>query len=118
MSIRNALASVPVKDLESSIGWYERLFGRRPDSRPMHEVAEWKFAGGGWLQVYELPARAGGGSVTLAVRGIDDEIARLAELGIDTSRRTSGAKVKTVMIADPDGNSIAFAEALDPGIAQ
>ena len=44
MSIRNALASVPVKDLESSIGWYERLFGRRPDSRPMHEVAEWKFA--------------------------------------------------------------------------
>jgi len=40
MSIRNALASVPVKDLESSIGWYERLFGRRPDSRPMHEVAE------------------------------------------------------------------------------
>jgi len=56
--------------------------------------------------------------VTLAVRGIDDEIARLDELGIDTSRRTSGAKVKTVMIADSDGNSIAFAEALDPGMAQ
>src|SRR5262245_53769562 len=102
MSIRNALASVPVTDLQSSLSWYEQLFGRAPDSTPMREVAEWKFAGGGWLQVYELPARAGGGSVTLAVRGIDDEIARLDRLGLDTSRRTSGAHVQTVMITDPD----------------
>ena len=84
----------------------------------MREVAEWKFEGGGWLQVYQLPARAGGGSVTLAVTSIENAIARLGELGIDASRGTSGAKVKTVMITDPDGNSIAFAEALDPGIAR
>ena len=118
MSIRNALASVPVAELESSLRWYEQLFGRGPDSTPMPQVAEWKFVGGGWLQVYQLPARAGGGSVTLAVRGIEDEIARLDRLGIDTSHRTSGAQVKTVMITDPDGNSIAFAEARAPGMAQ
>jgi hypothetical protein len=28
------------------------------------------------------------------------------------------AKVKVVMIKDPDGNSIALAEALDPGMAK
>jgi predicted enzyme related to lactoylglutathione lyase len=117
MSIRNALASVPVKNLESSVAWYERLFGRPPDSRPMGEVAEWKFAGGGWLQVYELPERAGGGSVTLSVSRIEEQIARLDDLAIDTTRKTSGPKVKTVMITDPDGNSIALAEALDPGMA-
>jgi hypothetical protein len=83
----------------------------------MREVAEWKFAGGGWLQVYELPERAGGGSVTLAVSRIEEHIDHLAELAIETSRKTSGPTVKTVMISDPDGNSIALAEALDPGMA-
>ena len=42
----------------------------------------------------------------------------LGKLGIDTSQRTSGDKVKTLMITDPDGNHIAFAEATDPGMAQ
>ena len=36
----------------------------------MPEVAEWKFERGGWLQVYQLPERAGGGSCTLAVSDI------------------------------------------------
>ena len=37
----------------------------------MPEVAEWKFARGGWLQVYQLPERAGSGSCTLAVSDIE-----------------------------------------------
>ena len=40
MSISNAIASVAVKDLKSASQWYERLFGRPPDSRPMPELAE------------------------------------------------------------------------------
>jgi hypothetical protein len=61
MSIVNALASVAVKDLNAALGWYERVLGKPPDSRPMPEVAEWKFDRGGWLQVYKLPARANDG---------------------------------------------------------
>lgn len=34
-------------------------------------------------------------------------------MGLDTSKRTSDSKVKTVMVSDPDGNHIAFAEAVD-----
>jgi hypothetical protein len=66
----------------------------------------------------QLPERAGDGSFTLAVSNIDQVVARLHQLGIDTSQRTSGEKVKTLMITDPDGNHIAFAEALDKGMAR
>ena len=118
MSIDNALASVAVRDLEKAAAWYERIFGRPADSTPMPEVAEWKFSRGGWLQVYQAPDRAGGGSFTLAVTGIDGIVAHVASLGIDTSQRPAGDKVKTLMIKDPDGNSIAFAEAIDANMAR
>jgi hypothetical protein len=84
----------------------------------MPEVAEWKFERGGWLQVYELPERAGAGSCTLAVNDIAGVIAHLRSLGIDTGEASSAAKVKTVMITDPDGNHLAFAEATDRTMAR
>jgi predicted enzyme related to lactoylglutathione lyase len=118
MSIDNAIASVAVKDLPAAVAWYEALLGRAADSTPMPEVAEWKFPRGGWLQVYQLPERAGNGSVTLSVTHIDDVVALVKKLGIDTSQRSSGSKVKTLMIVDPDGNHIAFAEALDETMAR
>jgi hypothetical protein len=117
VSINNALASVAVKDLESAVKWYERIFNR-PPSRPMPEVAEWSFERGGVLQVYQLPERAGAGSFTLIVSSVAEQIAQLDKLGIDTSQRTSSDKVKTVMITDLDGNHIAFAEALDRKLAR
>ncbi len=118
MSIDNAIASVAVKDLQSAVQWYEALFGRAPDSTPMPEVAEWKFPHGGWLQVYQLPERAGSGSFTLAVSDIDEVIANVEKLGIDATQRSSGEKVKTLMIVDPDENHIAFAEAIDKSMAR
>jgi predicted enzyme related to lactoylglutathione lyase len=117
MPIRNAIASVAVKDLQKAAAWYEKLFRRAADSNPMLEVAEWKFERAGWLQVYQLPERAGQGSCTLAVTDIEAVIDHLRSLGIDTGQKTSGAKVKTVMITDPDGNHLAFAEAIDSTMA-
>lgn len=118
MPIRNAIASVAVKDLKSASQWYERLLGRPPDSKPMPEVAEWRFERGGWLQVYQLPERAGKGSVTLAVSDIEQQISDLKRCSIDAGETIRSAKVKVVMIKDPDGNSIAFAEAIDANMAQ
>lgn len=116
MSIDNALASLAVKDLGAALPWYEALLGRGADSSPMPTLAEWKFAGGGGLQVYQLPERAGDGSVTLAVSDIEEVVAHAGTLGIDTSQQSSNEQVKTLMIADPDGNHIAFAQALDQGV--
>src|SRR3954451_7227090 len=118
MMINNAIASVAVKDLQNAAAWYETVFGRAADSNPMPELAEWKFERGGWLQVYQLPERAGQGSCTLAVTDIETVIDHLQTLGIDTSQRASSAKVKTVMITDPDGNHLAFAEVTDSTLAQ
>ena len=118
MTIKNALASVAVKNLKSSANWYQNLLGRAPDSIPMSEVVEWKFEGGGWLQVYESKQHVGTTSVTLAVTDINDQVSFLKKLNIDAGKPVITEKVKMVMIKDPDGNSIAFAEALDPNIAQ
>ena len=118
MSIKNALASVAVKDLSSAVQWYERLFGRPADSRQMSEMAEWKFERGGWLQVYQNTERAGSGSFTLAVSSLDEQLSDLDERGLEPGRKMISEKVKVVMIKDPDGNSIAFAEAIDPSLAQ
>lgn len=117
MAILNSLASVAVKDLNAAIAWYEGILGRPADSRPMPEVAEWEFERGGWLQVYQLPERAGSGSFTLAVNDLENQAIRIAKLGVDTSQRSKGKKVSTLMITDPDGNHIALAEAHDPTMA-
>lgn len=118
MKIENAIASVAVKDLKAATAWYEKLFQRPPDSIPMPEVAEWKFDRGGWLQVYQLPERAGHGSCTLATNDIAAVTTHLQSLGIDTGAASAAAKVKTVMITDPDGNHLAFAETHDPTMAR
>jgi predicted enzyme related to lactoylglutathione lyase len=111
MAITNALASLAVNRLSSTAPWYAKLFGRAADSTPMPTVAEWKFESGGWLQVYELQERAGQGSVTLAVTSVDDQIDSLRAMGIDAGKPMVNGKMKVIMIKDPDGNSIAFAEA-------
>lgn len=77
MSIDNALASIAVKDLKVAVTWYEQLLGRPADTRPMPNLAEWKFERGGWLQVYELAERAGLGSCTLAVNDIEEVVSHV-----------------------------------------
>jgi len=84
----------------------------------MPEVLEWKFHRGGWLQVYQLPERAGAGSFTLAVTDLDETVRTLNALGVEAGNIISSDRVKTVMIKDPDGNSIAFAQAFDPDMAR
>lgn len=117
MTIQNALASLAVRDLEAAERWYTALLGAAP-SHPMPELAEWKLSGGGGLQLYVLPERAGRGSVTLVVDDLKAAIGTLESMSVDTSERTSNAKVKTVMVTDTDGNHVALAEALDSSLVR
>ena len=108
MTITNAFASLAVDDHAASVPWYEQILG--PGRRPMPEVVEWQLERGGGLQVYRGPERAGRGSCTLVVDDIDELAAGLSESGVATDARpVRGEVVDTVMIKDPDGNSIAFA---------
>ena len=117
MSITNAIASVPIKDMSCAVQWYEKLLGRPADSMPTAELAEWKFERGGWLQLYQNPERAGTGSVTLAVSSLGEQIADFEKRGINNGHRGANDQVMTLMITDPNGNHIAFAEAIDKSVA-
>lgn len=109
MSINNVLAGVAVKNLDSSAKWYEQLIGHA-GKHPMKEVFEWSLPGGGVLQVFEDPKRAGSSSVTFAVKGIDDHVAQLSERGVRIGRRTKSDAVSTAIVEDLDGNQVVLAE--------
>jgi len=117
MTIDNALVSMAVRDLDKSAAWYAELLGST-GQRPMPEVEEWTFPRGGGLQVYLGPERAGNCSFTLVVSDIDTVARQLEAMGVQPGARTDGDRVRTLMIKDPDGNSIAVAEALDPALAR
>lgn len=118
MPILNAIASLAVRDLHAASAWYASLLDKQADSRPMPGVAEWKFDRGGWLQLYQQPERAGGGSATLAVDDIDALATHLQQLNVAHGALTTTAQVRTIMLTDPDGNHIAFAQALDRAMAR
>jgi|EndMetStandDraft_7_1072992.scaffolds.fasta_scaffold149711_2 catechol 2,3-dioxygenase-like lactoylglutathione lyase family enzyme len=111
MAIRNVLAGVAVKDLDAATAWYGKLIGCPPHSRPMAELAEWEFARGGWLQVFEDAARAGSSSVTFAEDDLDGRLAELKKLGIGIGQTSESDYVRVAIIADPDGNQLVFAQA-------
>src|SRR5262245_17984858 len=116
MTITNALASLAVRDLTTSSRWYEKFLGA--GNQPMDEVLEWQLERGGALQVYKAPERAGQGSCTLIVNDIDETAQGLHASGIAPNvEPTRNDRVDTIMINDPDGNSIAFAMPKDPTLA-
>ena len=117
MSINNAQAGVAVTSLDDAIRWYERVLGSTP-RRPMQEVAEWQFAGGGALQVFVDKERAGRSSVTFVVSNVDEQIAALTASGVQIMKTTSTALVRTAVVKDPDSNQIVFAQPLTDRIAR
>jgi hypothetical protein len=69
-SITHLFAGVPVSDLDASIDWYTRFFGRPPDSRFGDEIL-WEIDERAWLFIEPNAAQAGAGRITLAVAGLD-----------------------------------------------
>ena len=67
-AITHLFAGVPVSDLDASIDWYTRFFGRPPDSRVGEEVL-WEIDEHAWLFIEPNAVRAGGGRITFAVGG-------------------------------------------------
>jgi hypothetical protein len=85
----------------------------------MSEVMEWQFERGGGLQVYAAPDRAGQGSCTLVVGDIGDVADRLRTTGVAPDAEPArNERVDTLMVKDPDGNSIAFAAPKDASLAR
>jgi hypothetical protein len=113
MALKNVLAGVAVKNIEDAEVWYDTLFGRAPDTRPMSELVEWQLPGGGWLQVFMSEERAGKSSITLVEDDFQGRLEELNRLKIPILSVVQGDKVKVCIIHDPDGNQIAFAQGFE-----
>jgi catechol 2,3-dioxygenase-like lactoylglutathione lyase family enzyme len=53
-AITHLFAGVPVSDLDASVDWYTRFFGRPPDSRVGEEVL-WEIDERAWLFIEHEP---------------------------------------------------------------
>lgn len=110
MTITKALAGIAVDDMIEAIDFYERLFGRAPDARPMADQAEWKMPGGGWVQVVADADRAGASIVTLVVEDLAEELGRLSLHGLTPVAKAVGDFFKTAKFRDPDGNQVVLSQ--------
>jgi catechol 2,3-dioxygenase-like lactoylglutathione lyase family enzyme len=116
-AITDLFAGVPASDLDASIDWYTRFFGRPPDSRVGEEVL-WEIDEHAWLFIEPNAARAGAGRITLAVAGLEALLERLADQRIEHEPiETYSNGVRHVNVPDPDGNAIAVAEPPDAASA-
>ena len=107
MAIEHVLAVVPVADVERADAWYEALFGRPADNRPMSSLVEWQVTTGGWVQVTVDGDRAGSGLLNFAVDDLAATRDELATRGVATGEIQPVNKgVELSAITDPDGNAI------------
>ena len=108
--ITQLIAGVPVSDLDASLDWYTRFFGRPPDMRAGREIL-WDVDEHATLFIEPDAARAGAGRVTLVAAGLDALLERLATEGVEHEPiETYSNGVRHVKVPDPDGNAIALAE--------
>jgi catechol 2,3-dioxygenase-like lactoylglutathione lyase family enzyme len=102
-AITHLFAGVPVSDLDTSIDWYTRFFGRPPDRRVREEVL-WEIDERAWLFIEPNAARAGAGRITLAVAGLDALLERLAAARIEREPiETYSNGVRPVNVPDRTG---------------
>lgn len=114
MTIRNAIAVIPIRDLDAALPWYEKLIGRGPDHSETRERIEWLFEQGGRLQLGHVPTAGACGALRLAVGDLDFERRRLEQSGITVGPVSSEEGRKVLVIQDPEGNSISLAEVAAP----
>jgi predicted enzyme related to lactoylglutathione lyase len=108
--ITRVSAVVTVADFEGGLAWYERLFGRPADQRPMDGLAEWHHTESGAVQLVHDAERGGRALLTLGVDDLDALIAELSARGLTIGDVIEGVIARITSITDPEGNVITFAQ--------
>jgi predicted enzyme related to lactoylglutathione lyase len=113
MTIVNVLPTFLVADFDAAVTWYQTLFGRAPDRRPMDGLVEWQLTEGGGVQVSRVGEGAGCANVTIGVDDVDTQLATLAGTGISAEAfDTPSGRFRLATIRDPAGNTITLAQGL------
>jgi hypothetical protein len=109
MPIEKVFAHISCSNLESSIAWFTKLFGRSPDETPMEGLAEWHQNNQAGFQLFQDPKNAGHATMTLGVSDLDSQHSRLAEPKFQLGPIEETVYVNIVRIRDPDQNLIVLA---------
>jgi hypothetical protein len=111
MPVTGILAGIAVRNLDQSLGWYQRLLGRPQDALPMDGLADWTDEAG-TIQLVQDAKRAGQSIITLNVDDLEALVATLRKHSLEPSDidDNTSDKVLIATIADPDGNSITLVE--------
>jgi hypothetical protein len=111
MPIATIFAQVSCSDLEASVAWYEKLFGKPPLRRPMAGLAEWQFTESAEVQLFEAKEHAGHSTLTLGVLPLQPERDRLVQAGLDPGPIEQAKDYFILRLRDPDQNLVVFASA-------
>jgi predicted enzyme related to lactoylglutathione lyase len=101
--------SLLTADLPSAERWYSKLFGRRPDHRPMPSLLHWDLFDGGGIMLSSSEEIASRGSIFLYVPDLAAERQRLENAGIALGSDILGDYSTLAQVHDPDGNLITLA---------
>ncbi|WP_164669770.1 VOC family protein [Virgibacillus doumboii] len=100
---------VRIADYEQGMGWYEKLFNRKPDFIPHEDFAEWEIVPDAWLQVAKGNPTEGNGPLRLGVEDIEKERERLMnelDIEIESVNTREGVPAAWCSFEDPYGNRI------------
>ncbi|WP_425410680.1 VOC family protein [Hyphococcus sp.] len=110
MAIEKIYAQLSCSDIVNSAKWFQTLFGRAPDARPMNGLVEWRHEKQAGFQLFENPGDAGRGTMTLIVSALQKEHERLTEAGMAPPAIEPADSVSLVRLRDPDGNLVVLAQ--------
>jgi hypothetical protein len=110
MAVEKIYAQLSCSDLSSSVAWFQRIFGRPPDARPMDGLAEWHHHDHAGFQLFEDRSSAGHGTLTLIVSGLADEHSRLTKCGLEPPDIEPADSVSLIRLHDPDQNLVVLAQ--------
>ena len=87
--------------------------GTTPDLVPNENEAAWQLTATGWIYVVGDTERAGNALLTVLVDDLEAHVSELAKRGVTAGAiETVPGLFRKAVIADPDGNTITFAEDL------
>ena len=103
----DVFAGIPVRDFQTSLDWYRRLFGAPPSFFPNETEAVWSIGAHRWIYIIVDAERAGGAIQTIMCSDLEAVIDQIAARGLTYDQEEIPAEnVRKVMYYDPDGNEI------------
>jgi predicted enzyme related to lactoylglutathione lyase len=106
----NVLPSLHVAAFDETVAWYERLFGREPDRRPMDGDVEWQLTPTGGVQLFRNPEHATTQTVILGLDDLDAELEQIRGRGIETPEPFDVTSFRLAQLTDPAGNTVILSE--------